>query len=76
MKIKEENKAKILKIFTIVSYIVSILIYEICISNGNRILQLINGQGLAYNFSLCRLVLYIAFMILLVKYIDKFIDMH
>ena len=74
MKIKEENKAKILKIFTIVSYIVSILIYEICISNGNRILQLINGQELAYNFSLCRLVLYIAFMILLVKYIDKFID--
>lgn len=74
MKIKEENKVKFLKIFTIISYIVAILIYEIGICNGNKIIDFMNVQGFSYNFSLCRIILYTIFVILLVKYINKFID--
>lgn len=60
---------KALKILTIASYVIAILLYEIGICNG----QLLMNQ-LSYNFSLCRIVLYAIFLVLLVKNVDKFIS--
>lgn len=58
------NKKEILEILTIASYILSIAIYEIFICNGDR-------SGI-YNFSLCRIVLYIIFLVLLIKFGNRF----
>lgn len=63
------KRQKILKMLTIASYVLSILLYEIGICNG----QLINKVEFSYNFSLCRIVLYAIFLVLLIKNIDKFI---
>ena len=59
------KKTEILEILTIASYIVSIFIYEIFICNGET-----NGT---YNFSPCRIAIYIVFICLLIKYLNKFI---
>lgn len=64
LKISDGKKQNILKIFTIITYVISILIYELGICNYN-VEQ--------YNFSLCRIVLYVAFLIFLIKYIDNFL---
>lgn len=60
-----KHSRSILKYFTIASYILSILIYEIFICNGER-------TGI-YNFSIYRIVMYTIFLIVTFKYIDRFI---
>ena len=52
-----------MKIFAIVSYAICTLIYELGICNYNTT---------EYNFSMCRIVLYLLMFILLIKYINKF----
>lgn len=69
-KINLKNR-KVLKILTIAIYLISILIYEIGICNGQ---VLFNNETISYNFSLCRIVIYVVFLILLIKNIDKFIE--
>ncbi len=71
MELKKINfeKKQILKILTIAIYVVSILIYEIGICNGQA---LFNNEKISYNFSLCRVVIYAIFLLLLFKNIDKF----
>lgn len=73
MELKKINlkKKQILKILTIAIYLISILIYEIGICNGET---LFNNESISYNFSLCRIVIYAIFLILLIKNIDKFIE--
>lgn len=63
----------ILKISTILIYAISILIYEIGICNGETIKNFFEYHIVAYNFSLCRIVLYAIFFALLLKNLDKFI---
>lgn len=69
-KIDFKNK-KFLKILTIFIYVISILIYEIGICNGE---SLFKAENTFYNFSLSRTILYVIFMVLLVKNIDRFLD--
>lgn len=69
-KINFKNR-KALKILTIAIYLISILIYEIGICNGE---VLFRNETISYNFSLCRIVIYVIFLILLFKNIDKFIE--
>lgn len=56
---------------TIVLYIIAILIYEIGICNGEKML---GEQDISYHFSLCRIILYIIFMMGLIKSIHTFVD--
>lgn len=65
---------KMLKILTIVIYALSILIYEIGICNGEVLKKFFSTREFLYNFSMCRIALYIIFFILLFKNIDKFIE--
>lgn len=65
------KKKKIVTYMTIVLYIIAILIYEIGICNGEKMLK---GQDIPYHFSLCRIILYIIFMIGLIINIHKFVD--
>ncbi len=73
MKLEEFTKKKknVLKILTILIYVISILIYEIGICN---VQNLFFSNEISYNFSLCRIVIYVIFFILLFKYIDKFLE--
>lgn len=68
-KIFLKNEKNVLKIFTFVIYFIAILIYELGICNGE-----VFEKHISYNFSLCRLVLYVLFFVLLFKFVDKFID--
>lgn len=67
------KKSKILKIATVVIYIVAILIFEIGICNGTNFKKNLMSGEIAYNFSLSRISIYIIFIILLLKNIEKFI---
>lgn len=67
----DNNKKKILKYMTIFIYVISIFIYEIGICNGEKF---ITRQATLYNFSLCRTILYVVFIIILTMNINKFID--
>ena len=62
-----KKKINLLKTLTILTFIISMFIYEIGICN-------ISNIGISYNFSLCRIVLYLIFLILLIKNIDKFLQ--
>ena len=76
MKIKKiiiSNK-KMVKLLTILIYVISICIYELGICNGKEIKNYIENGCLIYNFSFPRLVLYIIFLIFLTKFIKKNID--
>lgn len=69
-KINLKNR-KVLKILTIAIYLISILIYEIGICNGEALFK---NETISYNFSLCRTVIYLIFLILLIKNINRFIE--
>lgn len=69
-KINLKNR-KVLKILTIAIYLISILIYEIGICNGETLFK---NETISYNFSLCRIVIYLIFLILLIKNINRFIE--
>lgn len=72
-RINLKNK-KVLKFLTIAIYVISILIYEIGICNGQVIKDYIEKGLVSYNFSLCRIVIYAIFLILLIKNVNKFIE--
>ena len=67
------KKNKVLKISTIIIYVIAILIFEIGICNGMNLKNFIYQGVIKYNFSLCRIVSYIIFLIAMIKNIDKFI---
>ncbi len=67
------KKNKVLKISTIIIYVISILFFEIGICNGMNFKNFIYQGEIKYNFSLCRMVSYIIFFIAMIKNIDKFI---
>ncbi len=67
------KKERTIKVITIIIYLISILIYEIGICNGEIIKNYFEKGEISYNFSLCRIVIYSIFIILLFKNINKFI---
>ena len=67
------KKEQTIKVITIIIYLISILIYEIGICNGEIIKNYFEKGEISYNFSLCRIVIYSIFIILLFKNINKFI---
>ena len=75
MKLKTllTDKTKAIKILTIITFFISMLIYELGICNGHEIKNFIENGVWAYNFSLPRLVLYTVFFVLLLKFIDRFL---
>lgn len=68
-----EKYRKILKVLTFALYAISIAVYEIGICNGETIKNFFENNVVSYNFSLCRLALYVIFFVLLFKNLDKFI---
>ena len=64
---------KIIQILTFIVYILSMIIFEILYCNASNVSNIIrlNFSDINYNFSLCRLVSYIA-VILILSFIRKF----
>ncbi len=65
---------KTITITTIILYIIAILSFEFLYCNTTLIINLTHGQDLEYNFSLCRIVMYLLFFVLYFVFKNKFID--
>ncbi len=66
---KVSAKEKIIRIFTIASFLITILSFELLYNNAEFIRAIINHTELTYNFSLFRVIIYITtFVVLLLKF--------
>ena len=65
---------KTINIITILLYLMSMLIFELLYCNSANIINLFQGQEITYNFSLCRVVMYILFFVLYFIFKNKFIE--
>lgn len=61
-------------IYTIFAFIVMMLTFEVGFCNVQVIHQFFNNQEVAYNFSLCRIIVYLTFVILYCVFKDKFLE--
>lgn len=61
-------------IYTILAFIVMMLTFEVGFCNVQVIHQFFNNQEVAYNFSLCRIIVYLTFVILYCVFKDKFLE--
>lgn len=64
-------KEKITRIFTIVSFFMTILSFELLYSNAEFIRAIINHTEMTYNFSLFRVIIYIVTFVLLLLKLKK-----
>jgi len=74
-KTKIFNK-RVITIITVLCYILAMLFFEIGYCNTNLVTNIIQktGESIQYNFSLCRIVIYAAFLIIYFIFKNKFID--
>lgn len=74
-KIAILNK-KFIEVLTFIVYILSMIVFEIGYCNSTNVINVINGDFSAvnYNFSLCRIIIYIIFIITLIFVKNKFIN--
>ena len=74
-KIAILNK-KFIQILTFIVYILAMIVFEIGYCNSTNVVNLINGDFSAvnYNFSLCRIIIYMIFIITLIFAKSKFIN--
>lgn len=76
----KENSKKIINrksiyAITIIIYIIAMLVFEIGYCNAQLVANFLNNQNeLVYNFSLCRILIYIAFIIVYCIFKDRFIN--
>ena len=55
-------------------YVLAIITFELMYCNAANIRELIQGQEIQYNFSLCRIVMYILFFICYFVFKNRFIE--
>lgn len=74
-KIAILNK-KFIEVLTFIVYILAMIVFEIGYCNSTNVINVINGDfsALNYNFSLCRIIIYIIFIITLIFVKNKFIN--
>ena len=63
-----------IKIYTIISFIISFAIYELLYCNAQFIVNKALNIDVQYNFSLCRIVFYIAMIIVYIVFSKKLIE--
>ena len=74
LKVNESSKTKQkIKLGIIILSIIIMCIYEFGVCNGNFTQNLLQGNMVQYHFSLCRLVIYIIFLGVEIKWIHKLI---
>ena len=61
-------------IITVVLYLIAMIAFELMYCNAANISKAMQGQGMQYNFSLCRLVMYVVFFICYFIFKNRFID--
>ena len=61
-------------IYTILVFIATMIIFEIGFCNVQVIHQIFNNQEIVYNFSPCRIVVYLVFIILYCIFRNKFLE--
>ncbi len=73
---KKVFNKKSLTIVTIICYVLAVLIFEIGYCNTNLFMNFVkNGsETINYNFSLCRILFYVIFLVLYLVFKNKFID--
>lgn len=79
---QQENKrtykianSKIIKIYTIMAYLVSVVLYELFYCNADFVNKTVRAlDNINYNFSPIRIVFYVAFLILFIIFNKKFIS--
>lgn len=62
-------------IYTLIILLSSIILFEFGYCNPNFIKSVLKGQEVIYNFSLCRIIIYILFIIMYLVFKNKFIDL-
>ena len=65
---------KSITIYTIVIMIFSMIVFEIAYCNTVWLKGIIENKDINYNFSLCRIIIYIVFIILYIIFRKKFIE--
>lgn len=65
---------KSITIYTLISLILAIIVFEFGYCNTIFIKQILNKEIITYNFSLCRVFIYILFIILYCIFKNKFVD--
>lgn len=61
-------------IYTILIFIVMMLTFEVGFCNVQAIHQFLNNEEVTYNFSLCRIVVYLVFIIIYCVFKNKFLE--
>ena len=74
-EVRTINK-KLLEVLTFIIYFFAMIIFELGYCNFYNVEYLLNGnmEAFDYNFSLCRIIVYIVFMLILFCTRKKFID--
>lgn len=61
-------------VYTILIFIVMMLTFEVGFCNVQAIHQFLNNEEVTYNFSLCRVVIYLVFIIIYCVFKNKFLE--
>ena len=61
-------------VYTIIAILVAILAFEVGYCNTSVIEGIIKGTSYTYNFSLCRLIIYLILIIIYISFKNKFIE--
>lgn len=65
---------KSITIYTIIVLVLAMTTFEFCYCNVNFIKGIINNEEFVYNFSLCRMVIYVLFITLYLIFKNKFVN--
>ncbi len=74
MKNKKLMNKNIINVITIILYALAMITFELMYCNAANISKFIQGQGMEYNFSLCRLVMYAVFFVFYFIFKNRFIE--
>lgn len=66
---------KNITIYTVIILLVAMIIFEMGYCNPNFVKSIIKGGEVEYNLSLCRIVIYVLFIVTYLIFKDKFIDL-
>lgn len=73
-KMKKIINQKTITITTIILYAIAMITFELMYCNSANLIHLMQKQEMSYNFSLCRIVIYIVFFICYFIFKNKFIE--
>lgn len=67
-------KEKVIEIYTVIIYLLSVITFEIGFCNTSLIQNIISGKDIHYNFSICRILIYIVIFVIYFIFKKSFVE--